>query len=306
MENKIVELSGKLAKAKQDLFAEIEQRKLADQKYRKAKAESEAATNAKYEFLANMSHEFRLPLNHIIGFTELLLSKKYGDLNNAQEEYLIDVLQSSNHLLYMLSDILDLIQVDSGKSKLDLTETNLASLFTNSLTAFKERAGKQRVELTQDLDGLPETAFLDKHKIRRVIHNLLSNAIKFTHKGGSVKLTARVKDLSPESGCNPVNSESQSDLDDVEADSQSKVDSCGSWLECSVEDSGIGIKPKDYNRIFNSFEQLDGSSEKHFQGIGLGLSLAKRFVEMHGGSIAVTSGGKDKGTIFNFAIPLQT
>lgn len=305
MGKRIDEITGELAKAKQELRSEIEKRKLTEQKLRKAKAEAEAATNAKYEFLANMSHEFRLPMNHIIGFTEILLSKNFGDLNNAQEEYLKDMLQSSNNLLFMLSDILDLVQVDSGKSKLDPTETNLRLLLEKCITAFKERARKQSVELAMGLDRLPEITFIDKHKFRRIIHNLLSNAIKYTPKGGRVNLKARIEDHVVGCGRRQGDSERLMILEDSIAGNKVSGHGRRPCLECSVSDTGIGIKPENYDRIFNIFEQLDASSEKYYQGIGLGLSLAKRFVEMHGGKIVVKSEGENRGSTFRFIIPLE-
>jgi signal transduction histidine kinase len=305
MEKRIAELTGELAQVRQELHSEIGKRKLAEQKYCKAKVEAVAATNAKYEFLANMSHEFRLPMNHIIGFTEILLAKKYGDLNNDQEEYLKDVLQSSNHLLCMLSDILDLVQVDAGKSELDLAETNMKLILEKCIAAFKERAKEQRLSLTMDLDRLPESAFIDKHKFRRIIHNLLSNAIKFTPEGGSVNLKARIEGHT--SGCNPrwENPEPFSILGDSATGTKVLDNGRRPCLACSVSDTGIGIEPENHDRIFNIFEQLDASSEKYYQGIGLGLALAKRFVEMHGGRIVVKSEGRNRGSVFRFTIPLE-
>ena len=304
MDKRIAEVTRELAHAKQELRSEIEKRKLTEQKLRLVKAEAVAAANAKYEFLANMSHEFRLPMNHIIGFTEILLTKKFGDLNNDQEEYLKDVLQSGNDLLCMLSDILDLIQVDSGKSELYLTETNLRLILEKCMVAFKERARKQRLLLTMDLDCLPETAFVDKHKFRRIIHNLLSNAIKYTPEGGSVNLKARIEEHAP--GCKR---QWKSPVPLVVSENTAigtKVSGSGQrpCLACSVSDTGIGIEPENHDRIFNIFEQLDASSEKYYQGIGLGLALAKRFVEMHGGRIVVKSAGENRGSTFGFTIPL--
>jgi signal transduction histidine kinase len=305
MEKRISEITGKLARTEYELRSEIEKRKLTEVKFRKARAEAAAAINAKYEFLANMSHELRLPMNHIIGFTQILLSKKFGDLNRKQEEYLQDVLKSGNHLLIMLSDILDLVQVDSGKSKLFLEEIDLRLLLEKCITAFYEQAKKKYITLALDLGRLPKTVLIDRHKFRRIIHNLLSNAIKYTPDGGNVILKASVTDslidcsLRTEDSGRPILSD---DSTAVNNDAGNGRRQC---LECSVTDTGLGVAPEHHDRIFNLFEQLDASSEKYYQGIGLGLALAKRFVEMHGGMIAVKSEGENRGSTFHFVIPTQ-
>jgi signal transduction histidine kinase len=236
---------------------------------------AEQASQAKSGFLANMSHELRTPLNHIIGFTEIVVDKKCGDLNETQTEYLKDVLQSSSHLLSLINDILDLSKVEAGKMELSLGEVHLENLLSSSLLMVKEKAQKHRIQLSRDLNGCPEKIQADERKLKQILYNLLSNAVKFTPEGGSVRVgVCRVNEISS-----------------------------GKGVEFSVTDTGIGIKPEDQERIFAPFEQVENSSSRRYQGTGLGLSLTKRLVDLHGGQIWVESEGEGKGTKFSFIIP---
>ena len=150
----------------------------------------------KSEFLANMSHELRTPLNHIIGFTELVADKKFGDLNEVQEEYLNDALHSSKHLLSLINDVLDLSKVEAGKLELQLSEVNLKMILENSLIMIKEKVMKHKIQLSTQIDGIPETITADERKLKQILYNLLSNAVKFTPDGGKIRLTADLADSS--------------------------------------------------------------------------------------------------------------
>jgi signal transduction histidine kinase len=260
--------------------------------------QARAANQAKSEFLANMSHELRTPLNHVIGFTELVADKRVGDLNEVQEEYLTDVLQSSRHLLSLINDVLDLAKVEAGKMELEVREMNLRSLLDSSLVMVREKAIKHGIGLLTELDGAPETLMADERKLKQVIYNLLSNAVKFTPDGGSVTLSARP--LSGEEIRAAVSGRSgerfSSLLDRAEGSSP--------WLALSVEDTGVGIPEEDLERIFDPFEQGDNSPARKYQGTGLGLSLTRRLVELHGGAIWAQSTGEAQGSRFTFAIPV--
>jgi signal transduction histidine kinase len=245
---------------------------------------AEDANQAKSEFLANMSHELRTPLNHIIGFTELLLDKSFGKLTEIQKEYLTDVHDSSKHLLSLINDILDLSKVEAGKLVCDSTEVHIRELLTNSLVMIKEKALAHSINIATDLNGIPQTIQADERKLKQILYNLLSNAVKFTPDAGRILLSAkRVAEAEKQ-----VRGLSDSDKD---------------YIQISVEDSGIGIDKENLVMIFEPFEQVDNTTSRRFQGTGLGLSLTKSLVELHGGKIWADSEGEGKGTAFSFCIP---
>jgi signal transduction histidine kinase len=264
----------------------------------KAKEAAEAASRAKSEFLANMSHELRTPLNHIIGFTELVVDKQFGALNEAQEEYLNDALHSSRHLLSLINDILDLSKVEAGKLALEVTDVDLRMLLENSLTMVKEKALKHRIQLSVDIDGIPETIQADERKLKQIMYNLLSNAVKFTPDGGAVTLLAR--HLSFKAGY-WLTREGQTVLLPMGSDEGSKIQ--GGLMEILVQDTGIGISRGDLERIFDPFERVESLSGGRQPGTGLGLSLTRRLVELHGGKIWAESDGEGRGSKFTFVIP---
>ena len=229
----------------------------------------EAASRHKSEFLANMSHELRTPLNAIIGFSEVLLERMFGELNAKQEEYLQDILTSGRHLLSLINDILDLSKVEAGRMELELDRFDLPSALESCLTLVRERAQRHGValDLARD-DGLGQIV-ADERKVRQVVLNLLSNAVKFTPAGGRVALGAARAD---------------------------------GVVEISVSDTGIGIAPEEHEAIFEEFRQAAGDYARKREGTGLGLALARKFVELHGGKIWVTS-EVGKGSTFTFTIP---
>ncbi len=256
------------------------------------------ANRAKSDFLANMSHEFRTPLNHILGFTELVVDKKFGGLNSTQEEYLTDVLHSSRHLLSLVNDVLDLSKVEAGKMELEISEVNLRRLLESSLVMVREKAMKHAIVLTIEGDSIPDRVPADERKLKQVMYNLLSNAVKFTPDGGAAAISARrvfaAGDRWPENG--PETG--------VQHGSKRRLPR-GEWVEVSVRDTGIGIAGDDLERIFEPFEQGDNSIGRKYQGTGLGLSLTRRLVELHGGVIRVESEGVGKGSTFRFILPLK-
>ena len=260
--------------------------KLEDEKKRlaKAKREAEKASDSKSDFLANMSHELRTPLNHIVGFTELLLSKNFGDLNNTQEDYLNDVHNSSHHLLSLINDILDLSKVEAGKLEFEPCEFNLKTLLENSLSIIKEKALKHSIQLQIDLNAIPDTITADERKLKQIMYNLLSNAMKFTPDGGRVSVKATAYNIN-------------------HTISLGENKTTRSGIKISVSDTGIGLRPEYFVPIFKSFEQVENKASRKYQGTGLGLSLTKKLVELHDGKIGVESEGEGKGSIFYFVIP---
>jgi len=269
----VTEINVKSRKHLLETFIDISHIKAIEKKLMEACEIAEKSSNAKSDFLANMSHELRTPLNHIIGFTEMVIDGHHGDLNKSQAAYLSNVLQSGRHLLSLVNDILDLSKVEAGKTELEPAPVNLKHLMQNSLTMVKEKAFKHGIRLSLDTDGIPETITADERKLKQIFYNLVANAVKFTPDRGSVNCTA----------CH------------------SETDG---WVEISITDTGIGIKPEDLKRIFDPFEQVNGSEGRQHKGTGLGLSLTKKLVELHGGRIWAESAGEGKGSRFRFTLPL--
>jgi len=229
--------------------------------------ELEVASRHKSEFLANMSHELRTPLNAIIGFSEVLIERMFGALNAKQDEYLHDILSSGRHLLSLINDILDLSKVEAGRMDLQLSAFSLREALENGLAMIRERASRQGLAVDSDLDPKVELIVADERKVKQVLFNLLSNAVKFTPSGGRVKLSARM--LSDEA-------------------------------RIAVSDNGIGIAPEEQQQIFEEFHQSDRARAQ--EGTGLGLTLAKKFVELHRGRLWVES-EVGVGSTFTFTIP---
>jgi len=230
----------------------------------------ELASQHKSEFLANMSHELRTPLNAIIGFSEVLTERMFGDLNEKQEEYLKDIYTSGTHLLSLINDILDLSKIEAGRMELELTDFHLPQAIDNALTLVRERAGRRGIALQQSVEEHLGEIRGDERKVKQVLLNILSNALKFTPVGGRVEVLARVVD---------------------------------SMAEISVTDTGVGIAPEDQEAVFEEFRQV-GTAEKKVEGTGLGLALCRKFVELHGGRIGVTS-QVGVGSTFTFTIPVR-
>jgi signal transduction histidine kinase len=229
----------------------------------------EVASQHKSEFLANMSHELRTPLNAIIGFSEVLGERLFGDLNEKQEEYLKDIHASGQHLLSLINDILDLSKIEAGRMELELTDFDLPTAIDNALTLVRERAGRRGIALYQAADEGLGQIHADERKIKQALLNLLSNAIKFTPEGGRIEVRAKVVEGS---------------------------------VEVSVTDTGVGIAPEDQEAIFEEFRQV-GTADKKVEGTGLGLALSRKFIELHGGRIWVTS-QVGAGSTFMFTIPV--
>ena len=228
----------------------------------------EAANRHKSEFLANMSHELRTPLNAIIGFSEVLLQGMFGELNEKQREYQQDVLSSGRHLLSLINEILDLAKVEAGRLDLELSEFSLPDALDHGVTMVRERAARHGIRIDVHVDGV-ERIVADERKVKQVILNLLTNAVKFTRDRGEVSIRA------------------------ARTDGEIRVD---------VRDTGIGIDEADKERIFQEFQQASRDPERSREGTGLGLTLTKRFVELHGGRIWVES-EPGQGSTFTFTLP---
>ena len=239
------------------------------QELREKTEQLEIANRHKSEFLANMSHELRTPLNAIIGFSEVLLARMFGQLNDKQDEYLQDVLSSGRHLLSLINDILDLSKVEAGRMELDLAPFNLPLALDNALTLVRERAMRHGIRLELAVGAGVGDLVGDERKIKQILLNLLSNAVKFTPEGGRVGVRA---------------------------------EQANGTVEVSVTDTGIGISPEDQEAIFEEFRQVGTDYARKREGTGLGLTLARKFVELHGGRLWVKS-LVGQGSTFTFSLP---
>jgi GAF domain-containing protein len=231
----------------------------------------EAANRHKSEFLANVSHELRTPLNAVIGFSEVLQERLFGELNDKQAEYTDDILSSGRHLLSLINDILDLSKIEAGRMELELTTFYLPDAIENALLLVRERASRHGIKLDRVIDDRLGDFTGDERKVKQVLVNLLSNAVKFTPEGGQIKVDARLGD---------------------------------SAVILSVTDSGIGIAPQDQEAIFEEFRQVGTNYAQKREGTGLGLSLTRKFIELHGGKIWVES-EVGKGSKFTFTLPMN-
>jgi signal transduction histidine kinase/DNA-binding response OmpR family regulator len=237
------------------LFAELERKS----------AQLEVASRHKSEFLASMSHELRTPLNAVIGFSDVLLERLFGELNEKQEEYVRDILSSGRHLLELLNDILDLSKIEADRLELEFAPFDMQPLLEDCILMVREKAARKGLSIQLVVGDEVGSVEADELRVRQVVVNLLSNAVKFSH--------TRI---------------------DVVASSD------GPTLTVRVGDDGPGIASEDQNLIFEAFQQ--GKRPSREEGTGLGLTVSRRLVEKHGGTLTVDS-ELGKGSTFTFTIP---
>ena len=250
------------------------------QELTEAKSLEEKANRGKTEFLANISHELTTPLNHIIGFSQVLLTKNFGDLNEKQRGYVENILNSGERLHDALKNIISFVSMDVSNPDMDWEDLRLKDIITSSLSVFLKPATDRHLNLTFDTaEEADRMIRADRGKIAQVFHNLLSNAVKFSREGGQITLSVRNRKGWEESGKD-------------------------NFMEITIEDRGIGIREEDLPRLFRPFEQLDASLTKQFVGVGMGLLLARKLIEAHGGAIRVES-DYGKGSRFIFTIPVK-
>jgi PAS domain S-box-containing protein len=232
---------------------------------------AEAANHTKSEFLANMSHELRTPLNSIIGFSDLLYEQVYGELNEKQLKSVGNISKSGKQLLNLINSILDLSKVEAGKLELSYKQFELASKLNIIKDLLSPIADRKNIQIEIDVDNSLTSICADEARFVQIIYNLVDNAIKFSYENGLVKIGARKK---------------------------------GDMIEIAVKDTGIGIKPEDQGKLFKPFSQVDSFLSKKYQGTGLGLSLVKQIVQLHGGYVWFRS-NPGEGSTFAFAIPIK-
>ena len=239
---------------------------------REARTVAEQASSAKSEFLANMSHELRTPMNAIIGYSEMLMEEAEDAGQDDLVRDLNKINHAGNHLLSLINDVLDLSKIESGKMEVFSEQIDIGSLIDQVCDTAKPLMSKNNNRFVVDRSGLPDKAHQDVTKLRQSLLNLLSNAAKFTH-DGTITLQATC--------------DSQDD---------------GDWLTFSVSDTGIGIAPEKLEQVFEEFSQVDGSITRDYGGTGLGLAISRRFCQMLGGDLAVTS-ELGKGSTFSIRVP---
>ena len=228
-----------------------------------------AADRLKSEFVANVSYQLRTPLNTIMGFSEILTNQYFGALNDRQMEYTRTIMDASRKLLLLINDVLDLATIEAGRMALDHETTAVAGLLNAAKQMTAEWARQQSLEIVIDCPSDVGSFDVDVHRMKQVLFNLISNAVKYTPAGGRITLAAR-RD--------------------------------GAWMELTVSDNGIGIPESDLERVFGKFERANAQARQ--SGAGLGLSLVKSFVELHGGRIEITS-TPNQGTRVNCYIPVH-
>ena len=251
------------------IVRDISERKRAEDERRRLLT----VAQVKSEFLANMSHELRTPLNAIIGFAELMHRGKVGPVSPEHHEYLGDILTSSQHLLQLINDVLDLAKVESGKMEFRLESVDLTKLAREVCDIVRGLAATGRLHVDTHVDPEVATVVVDPARVKQILYNYVSNAIKFTPAGG--RITIRIRPDGP------------------------------AWFRIDVEDTGVGISADDLGKLFVEFQQLDASAAKEYQGTGLGLALTKKLAEAHGGRVAVHS-TVGQGSTFSVILPRVT
>lgn len=229
---------------------------------------SDAANRAKSEFLANMSHELRTPLTSILGFSSVLLQQVFGSLNEKQEQYLKSIHSSGEHLLELINDLLDLTKIEAGREDLQLELIQVSELCESSVEFVREHAENKGLQVSITFSPDVDTCMGDRRRLRQILVNLLSNAVKFTE-SGSIALS---------------------------------VHHTNQQVQFSISDTGIGIANTDLNHLFQPFHQLESGLDRKYQGTGLGLALAQKLAQLHGGTITVTS-ELGAGSCFTLALP---
>jgi signal transduction histidine kinase len=243
---------------------------VARQQADRARAAADAANTAKSLFLANMSHELRTPLNAILGFSEIIASSRFGPADARYQQYGRDIQVSGDHLLRLINDLLDQSRIEIGQLSLHDDEFDLAALIDECRQVVAARAEDGGVALTAVVTPALPLVRADRGRLKQVLLNLLSNAVKFTPEGGSVRISARPAD--------------------------------DGGLAVAVADSGIGMRAEDIPAAFEPFRQVDNSLSRHYDGAGLGLSLAKALTELHGGRLDIQS-EIGKGTVATLWLP---
>jgi signal transduction histidine kinase len=266
----LMEDSGVLIKRKGKWRLEqLERQTESETTHIKAKKDAETANRAKNEFIMNISHELRIPLNSVIGFSDLLLEGAFGPLNTRQSKYVSNILLSGESLLEIIDNLLDISRLEAGEKTLNYEEIDIASLLGEVRISLLSPASNKKIAVELKVDTAIENIRADKTKLRRILYNLISNAIKFTHEKGKITVSASKKE---------------------------------GMLEIKVSDTGTGLLKEYYEKTFTPLAQADPSKVLKSGGAGLGLYIVKNLIDLHGGKIFVDS-EVGKGSTFTFTLP---
>jgi len=228
-------------------------------------------SRTKSEFMMAMSHELLTPLNSIIGFSDLLKRKNFGELNEIQIKYIDNINLSGKNLLMIVNDILDISKMEADKIDLSIEKVSIADVINISIAIIKDITKQKKIQIITEIDPGLDYIEADMNRIRQVLFNILNNSIKFSKPEGIVTITARKE---------------------------------GDMAQISVSDTGIGIKEEDIGKLFKEFEQIDKGATRQYGGTGLGLVISKKLIELHGGRIWVKS-KYGEGSTFTFTLPIK-
>lgn len=258
-------------KGKLESLRSLEEKIELKNNFLKAKTDLEASNWAKNGLMVNMNHELRTPLNSVIGFSDLLLEGAFGSLNTRQSKYVSNILISGKNLLEIINYLLDISMLETGEKNLNYEDVDIASLLGEVRMSLISFASSKKVSVEVKVDASLENIRADRTKLRQILYSLMNNAIKLTPEKKKVTVSALKKE---------------------------------GMLEIKVSDSGIGLSKEDHERMFMPFIQADFSTTRGYGGTGLGLYIAKNFVDLHGGNIWVESKG-EKGSTFIFTLPIK-
>ncbi len=264
-----------LAKVRNKLEDTVEARtkelRLSLQKIQDANLLLEQANHVKNKFLSSMSHELRTPLNAILGFTDMLRGQYFGKLNDKQEDYVNEVDSSGKQLLGLINNLLNIVKIDAGKMELELQMCSFTELMGTIVSMMDSQFTRKQITVKMSIDSAPDIVVVDVHKYKQIMYTLLSNAQKYTPEGGHINITCtEEKDIG---------------------------------IRVEISDTGKGISENEKRDIFSGFYQADWVHNDQLGGTGVGLTLTRRLVELHGGKIGVNSEA-GKGSTFWFTIPL--